>query len=163
VAFVSFLIVVAMALVFYFMDAVYEVEQELDPDMVPTVVREQFERLFPSARDAVWEMDEGLYEVEFGWRQWGRVEAAFQEDGAWERSVFAVKPDDLPSEARMYLETQDGYEVVNAERIEFADGKVMYEAELSSTLMKWDVLFDREGSLVSRAREGPVLEGVPED
>jgi hypothetical protein len=153
----------AIGFVLYFMDTVYEVDVAVPPEDVPQAVIDQFQQRFPGMAAKTWELDEDMYEAELRWKEGERVEAASHPDGTWARSVFVIPQAGLPPKARIYLKQKKRYRVVEVERIEHSGGAVEYMAELSSTLRKWECRFDQEGNLVEREREGPVLEGPPDD
>jgi hypothetical protein len=44
------------------------------------------------------------------------------------------------------------------ERVESPDAGTAYEVQLDHALMEWDCLFDADGALVSRIRDGSPLE-----
>ena len=155
------LIVGAIAFVSYFMHAVYEVEEAVDTAEVPAAVVHSLEQRYPGARHVEWELEDDEYEAEFSWRDWAEMEAAFEPHGAWISSDFVITLADLPEKARSYVVAQEGYEVLEVERIERNGSPDLYEVELGSKLMKWECAFDAEGNLLTREREGPVLEQGP--
>ena len=155
------LIVSAMAFVSYFMHAVYEVEEPINMAEVPFAVVHSLEQRYPGARHVVWEFEDDQYEAEFSWQDWTEMEAAFGLHGAWISTDFVITLADLPEKARSYVAAQEGYEVLEVERIERSGGPDLYEVELGSKLMKWECEFDAVGNLLTREREGPVLEQAP--
>ena len=155
------LIVGAMVFVSYFMHAVYEVEEPVDMAEVPAAVVHSLEQRYPGARQVVWDFEDDEYEAEFSWQNWTEMEAAFGPHGAWISSDFVITLADLPEKARSYVAAQEGYEVLEVERIERNESPDLYEVELGSKLMKWECAFDAEGNLLTREREGPVLEQGP--
>ena len=155
------LIVGAIAFVSYFMHAVYEVEETVDTAEVPAAVVHSLEQRYPGARHVEWEFEDDEYEAEFSRRDGTKIEAAFRLNGAWISSDFVITLADLPEKARAYVDAQEGYEVLEVERIERNGSPDLYEVELGSTLMKWECAFDAEGNLLTREREGPVLEQGP--
>ena len=66
--------------------------------------------------------------------------------------------DDLPARARTYLAAQDGVKVADAQRAEEPGDVITYEVELATLLKEWDCIFNHEGHLLSRTRDGSPLE-----
>jgi hypothetical protein len=139
------------------------VDCKLATEDVPLAVVLRFKQRFPGALNPAWELDEGMYEVEFLWRGQDSVEAEFSPDGDWMKSVFPATPADLPAKARAHLDEMRGFRLVDVERTEFSDGTIVFEAEMDGGLVKWEKEFDEAGNLVSEEREGPVLEGPPDE
>lgn len=48
--------------------------------------------------------------------------------------------------------------LIEEEKIELPGPSHQFEAKLANPLMEWNCLFDAEGNLISRTRDGPVLE-----
>lgn len=155
---VAILILGGIAFVSYFMHQVYEKEQLLGSGDVPAAVRESFEKQFPGASKVVWESEENLFEAEFRWQGQDNVEAHYAPDGTWSKTVFPIRFTGLPEKAQVYLKSQDGYEVMEEERIELPGSRPAYEAKLANKLMEWVCQFDADGNLISRTRDGPILE-----
>ncbi len=155
---VALLLVGGFAFVSYFMHAVYETEQVLGDVSVPAAVRESFAKRFPGASDVAWELEDDLYEAEFSWQGQKEVEAHFAADGTWSKTVSPIQFSELPEKAQLYLKTQDGYDATEPERIQEAGSNPVYEVKLANKLMEWNCQFDAEGALVSKTRDGPVLE-----
>jgi len=158
VAIVACLIVAGLAFVFYFMHSVYETEQLVEPMEVPAAVRASFAKQYPDASEVVWESEDGLFEAEFRWQGKNNVEAHYTADGAWAKTVVPIRFGELPGKVHDYLKSQDGYEASEPERIEWPGSPPTFELKLANQLMEWDCLFDAKGDLISRTRDGPVLE-----
>jgi hypothetical protein len=152
------LILGGLGFVFYYMHSVYEADDVLTAGSVPSVVRTNLEARFPGVGDVTWKFDDGHYEAGFDWKGMEEVEAYFSPDGAWAYTEFPASLADLPDKARSYLAAQAGCEAAAVERIELANGNISFEVELRGTLTEWDCAFDAEGNLVSRTRDGSVLE-----
>jgi hypothetical protein len=153
----ALVIVGGIAFVTFFMHVVYEAEECLDPLFVPLAVRRRFGSRFPGARAVKWKHDENVYEAQFHWEGQDEVEAYFTASGDWSRTEFPVPFEDLPEKARQYLAAQS-FKTVAVERIEATNGAVAYEAEIGNWFIEWDCIFDAEGNLISKTRDGSVLE-----
>jgi hypothetical protein len=158
VAVFTCLLMGGLAFVFYFMHAVYETENPLAATDVPEAVRASFAKQFPTAAEVMWEIEDGLFEAEFVWQGQDNVEAHYSPDGTWKKTVSPIRFSALPEKAQSYLKSQDGYEIMEEERIELPDSPPTYEAKLANKLIEWNCLFDVEGNLISKTRDGPVLE-----
>jgi hypothetical protein len=143
------------------MDAVYEPEELLAADDVPLRVRESLESRFAGASNVVWKFDEDVYEASFTWEGKEEVEAYYDATGRLERAEFPVAFEDLPAKAQAYVRSQNGLKVEDIEQVEKADASVQYEVQLDGHLVEWDCLFDAEGNLLTRERDGPLLEPQP--
>jgi len=154
------ILLAAIAFVFYFMHAVYEVEEILNPSDLPREVLATFQSRFPEAADVIWKPDEGLYEASFSWQGKEEVEALFRPDGRLTSTEYLIDFSELPERAQAYLREQE-LDVEDVERRESEDGTIQYEAQLGNALMEWDCVFDADGNLLSRDRDGPVLENGP--
>lgn len=159
IASVTILLAGGFAFVSYFMHAVYEPETMVTPHAIPRAVRESFAKQFPDAADVAWEIEDGLYEAEFRWQGRTGVEAHFTRDGTWSKTVLPITLADFPPKARDYLKLQTGYEASDPEQIVLPGKTPTYEAKLASKLLEWSCLFDADGNLISRERDGPILEG----
>lgn len=151
-----------LGFVFYFMHAVYEVDVVLTAESIPAVVRSGLERQFPGVTGVAWKFDEDHFEASFDWKGQQEIEAYFKPDGAWILTEFPATVADLPEKARSYLESQSGCEAAAVERVLMPAGEVSFEVELKSALTEWDCVFDADGNLLSRKRDGSVFEEQPD-
>ena len=154
---IAALLVLALAFVFYFMDAVYEVEDLLDPADVPPAVRAALDAAFAGAADTEWKLADEMYEAAFDWQDQEEVEAYFFPDGRRERTEFPLSFEDLPARARTYLADQR-LKVAAIERVERPGQPISYEAEIGNLLVEYDCLFDADGNLTERLRDESPLE-----
>jgi len=152
-----------MGFVFHFMHSIYESDTRVPADDVPIVVRDALSARFPGLDEVEWKFDEH-YEAGFTWKDAEDTEAYFESDGTWVRSEFPIDAAGLPEAAKAYLKTQPGYRVVDVERIESATNTVTFQVELKNLFSEWDVVFDESGEVLTRTRDGPVIEpGVETD
>lgn len=152
------LLVAGIAFVSYFMHAVYETEPAVINGEISPTITEAFHRQFQGATDVVWSFEDDLFEAEFRWRGQGDCEAHYKPDGTWVKTVVPISFDALPGPAQQWLRAQSGYRAMEAERIETAGAPLKFEAKLANALLEWDCEFDAAGNLITKTRDGPVLE-----
>jgi hypothetical protein len=152
-----------LAFVSSWMHAAYEVERGLSPTEVPAAVYKSFNERFPGAEDVNWEQDDEFYEAEFVWRD-REVESIFLEDGSWQKTEMPCPLVDLPEALQLHVSSLDGFEVEKASRVTLPDSEAAFLVELVGSVFEWEYLFDADGKLIARHREGPDWEERdPED
>jgi len=117
--------------------------QRIQPSEVPSAVAISFKTLYPSIRHVVW-----------GKSKWGTYEAEFKQNnksigvtldslGNFKEREMDMKVSDLAKEIHDYVaKYYKDYKITEAAQITYADGKPMFEAEITSGKASFDLLFD---------------------
>lgn len=127
---------------------------DLKPENVPVVVKDGFNKLYPSATKVKWELDKGNYEAEFNSGK-EELEAEFNANGE-----FIKSESEIESIAKLPQAIQDAlkkdyakYKAEDFELVTLANGKKLYELEMKIEGKKYELLFEESGALVSREEE----------
>jgi len=77
-------------------------DDDVAPSDVPEAVMATFQQMFPAAAATEWEKEKGLYKADFniGLRD---MEAWFQSDGTWARTVKDLNPSEVPEAIQLYV------------------------------------------------------------
>ena len=122
--------------------------QKIKQENVPAPVVQAFNKMFPDIISSKWELEEGNYEVSFK-KNNEKTEAVFSNDGKYlqtEKDLASVN--DLSPEVIASLKKDfTGYKFEDAEKIETADGKVMYELEAEQGETEYELIYDSKGNL----------------
>jgi folylpolyglutamate synthase/dihydropteroate synthase len=132
--------------------AVFCSAQKLKEKDVPLKVKEALAKKFASIKVEEWEKENVNYEAEFDLNK-EECSATFDENGIWLETETEIKPSALPKTAIDYLaKNVSGKKIKEASKIENAEGKISYEAEVNDV----DYIFDEAGNFISKeeTREG---------
>ncbi|MEO8447217.1 MAG: PepSY-like domain-containing protein [bacterium] len=124
--------------------------QNLKVSQVPSVVKTSFSSLYPDASKVQWEMEDGNYEAGF---DQNKVETSiiFDAKGTFLQKEVEIPVSELPDAVKNYATTNvAGKKIDEAAKITDAAGIVTYEAEIG----KADYIFDQNGSLLKKEKEG---------
>lgn len=124
--------------------------QKINEADVPANVKSGFSKKYPGAKVEKWEKEGADYEAEF---HLNKVEssAVFDANGTFKELEQEIKSSELPKAATDYCKkTYAGYKLSEAAKITDANGKVMYEAEMSKGKEHFDALFDDKGNFVKK-------------
>lgn len=109
---------------------------------VPQVVKDALYKMYPNAKVAEWEMENGNYEAEFG-NSGEETAVLMTPAGAHVMTEVEIAVSDLPQAAQDYVKNNlSGKKIMEAVKITAADGTVSYEAEAGGE----DYLFDANGN-----------------
>lgn len=129
----------------------YTQAQDIPQSQVPSVVLSSFNTSFPKAQDVEWEMENGLYNVDFeiGWNV--DHDVWYSATGEMVKHKEDVSPKDLPASVSKTIKDQFGdYSIDDLERI--TEGKdVVYKMEFESLMgQDWKVVMDDNGKVLSQ-------------
>lgn len=125
--------------------------QKMNEADVPASVKSGFSKKYPGAKVEKWEKEGVDYEAEF---DLNKVEssAVFDANGTFKELEQEIKTSELPKAVTDYCtKTYAGYKLSEAAKITDANGKVMYEAEMSKGKEHFDALFDDKGNFVKKS------------
>ncbi|KQR91060.1 hypothetical protein ASG01_14315 [Chryseobacterium sp. Leaf180] len=125
--------------------------QDIQSDNVPAAVRSSFQKMFPKASDAEWEMKGNLYEVDFETGALGDDHTAyFSKDGRLMKHEEEIANSNLPKTVSASISKSfAGYSVDDAKKI--TEGKkVTYRTELKNGTQEWKVAFDAQGRVLEK-------------
>ena len=125
--------------------------QELSVNQVPSIIVNEFNKEFPKARDVEWEMDKGLYQVEFE-TGWGRDHELWYDSAAiLKRQKEEMKISEIPELIRESIENgYKGYSIEEVTRIT-EGGFQLYHLELEGFLKQdWELVVDAAGNVISK-------------
>lgn len=121
---------------------------------VPAAVKEAFVKKHPLVKGAVWELENGSeYEAEFKENGKG-VSVVFNKEGKWLSTGREISVSLLPKAVSDAVKKEfPGYKIDEAEKVETAQRKVMYEIEIQKGSDEWDVLLSSDGKIVKKEKE----------
>lgn len=124
--------------------------QRLKEKDVPLKVKEAFAKKFVSIKVEEWEKENVNYEAEFDLNK-EECSATFDDNGNWLETETEIKPSALPKAALDYLaKNLPAKKIKDAAKIENAEGKITYEAEVNDV----DFLFDEAGNFIGKEETG---------
>ena len=125
-------------------------EQKIKDEEVPAIVKEAFQKQFPSAKEPEWEKEDGKFEVSF--EQDGKeMSAVFTPgNGALEETEVEIKKEDLPAQALAYIsQNYKDEKIQEMAKITKANGEINFEAEVKGK----DLIFDSNGNFLTAEEE----------
>ena len=141
---------IALVLAFFVLTFTTKAQEVKEAD-VPAIVKEAFAKKYPGA-NAKWEKEESDFEAEF---KLDKIEssAVFALDGTFKELEQEMQVADLSKIIRDYCDKNyTGYKLSEAAKITKANGKILYEAEMSKGKEEFDVLFDDKGNFISKGK-----------
>ncbi len=123
--------------------------QEVKEANVPEAVKAALTKMYPDAKNAEWEMEEGNYEAEI---DVNKVETSvvFTPTGEHIMTEVEISKDALPAAVHGYVATNlGGKKIKEAAKMTTAAGVVTYEAEVDGA----DYIFDANGNYLSKEVE----------
>ena len=122
--------------------------QKLPTAQVPTAAQATFKAKFPTVKKAVWEKEGAAFEA--GFQLNGKtMSAVITAAGVLQETETDMKAAQLPAAVRATLARDyKAYQVKEAATIVKADGRTVYEAEVSKGGKSQDVLFTADGQVV---------------
>ena len=134
-----------------FMNCAYS--QKIKESEVPSPVKAKFQSLHPDVKDATWlKLKVGDYEAEFtqNKKDFG---VSFDSLGNLKETEMEMKVSELSKEIHDYVaKNYPGYKITEAAQITYADGKPMYEAEITKGKDVSDLLFDSSFKFVKKGQ-----------
>lgn len=123
--------------------------QDMNPDNVPSNLKQNFQKSFPQATDVEWEMDGQSYKVEFDMNR-NEHEIWYATDGTTTRTEQELTEAELPQTIKTTISgNYAGYKVDSIEKTT-VNGNSTYEVELEKG---WnnekDVVFNEDGKVLS--------------
>lgn len=125
--------------------------QDLDPNQVPSVIVNNFQRSFPRSSDVEWEKDMDLYKVEFETGLFGTDhEAWYTADGKLIKHYEDISESDLPAKVKSSINKNfSGYRMDDLTKMSDL-GKAYYRLELKKYREEWKVIFDQNGKMLQK-------------
>lgn len=118
--------------------------QKTPKDNVPQIVKDGFNKSFPTAQNEKWEKENQNFEAEFIVNK-EEMSALFSPEGKLLESEVEIAIADLPSPIATYISKNlSGKKIKEASKITDAEGKVSFEAEVDGK----DYIFDASGNLL---------------
>jgi hypothetical protein len=129
------------------------VAQKIATDKVPAAVTTAFKAKFPTVEKSSWEMESKTeFEVNFKLNS-NEISASFDDTGKWLETETEIKVSALSSAIQATLKNEfAGFDVVEASKIENADGTTSYEAEIKKGKEAFDVLLASDGKLLKKTK-----------
>lgn len=122
------------------------IAQDIPQANVPSVVLNTFQSKFPNATDVDWELEEGVYKVEFKIGKRGH-DLWIDKSGKIKKQKEDFPKSQLPAAISEKLKSDfSAYKIDDVDKIE-QDGKVLYKVELDSPTGERDVWFNPDGSI----------------
>ncbi|SFO01941.1 Putative beta-lactamase-inhibitor-like, PepSY-like [Paenimyroides ummariense] len=128
--------------------------QDLNYNEVPSVIINSFNKTFPKAFDAEWELDGGYYKAEFEIGVFGTDhDIWYDKKGRLIKHTEEISKNELPKNIlKMINSGFIGFRIDDVKRItEY--GKTTYTMELKSFTEEWKAAFDHNGNLLSKVAD----------
>lgn len=128
--------------------------QDIRPNDVPSVIRNNFQKSFPKASDIDWELKGNLYEVEFETGLLGDDHTAYYStDGRLVKHEEEISKSNLPKSVLASVNKSfSGYRIDDVKKI--TEGrKVIYKTELKNNSQEWKVIFDAQGRILQKMED----------
>jgi hypothetical protein len=122
--------------------------QKISTSKVPASIKAAYMKEYPTAKNAKWEIENGLYEASFK-SNGHNVSALFDKNGKMSESEVDIKISELPSGAVSYVKEHYKSSIKEASKITKTNGEVNYEANVNHK----DVIFDAKGKFIREAKE----------
>jgi hypothetical protein len=119
--------------------------QRIKNSNVPAAVKIALQKKCSSAKNVVWEKENGNYEANWGGKSNEDNSVQFSPSGAFIEYVKAIPVSQLPKAVGEYVRTHyKAAKITEAGKVTDAKGKTSYEAEVN----KKDMLFDENGNFI---------------
>ena len=125
--------------------------QKINESALPVPVKAKFQSLYPTVKDVNWRKHKnGRYEAEFK-RNGSELGVTIDSVGNLKETEKEMKVSELSKEIFDYVaHNYPDYKITEASQITYADGKPMYEAEITLGKDKFDLLFDSSFKFVKK-------------
>lgn len=125
--------------------------QDIAQHQVPSVIVNNFQKTFPSARDIEWEKDGEHFKVEFETGLLNKDhDAWYSQEGKMIRHKEEISKKDLPKKVQSAIAKQfPGYRMDDVVKITEGD-KASYQLEVKKGREEWKVLFGADGELLNK-------------
>lgn len=129
--------------------------QILKESEIPTAVKSKLAAMYPSAKIAKWEKENGIYSAEFKSNN-AETAVLFELNGTHVQTQTEIPPSSLPANIAAFVKkTLGGKKIVEATKITHANGTITYETEIGHT----DYLFDATGNFIRREADETEIDG----
>jgi len=128
--------------------------QDIRPNDIPSVIRNNFQKSFPKASDIDWELKGNLYEVEFETGLLGDDHTAiYSADGRLIKHEEEISKSDLPKTVLASINKSfSEYRIDDVKKIT-ESRKVIYKTELKNYSQEWKVIFDAQGRILQKMED----------
>lgn len=123
--------------------------QKMKSAEVPAVVKDAFQKQYPTANDVKWDKEKGNYEASF---DLNKVDNSVLIDGNGKilETEVEIEISELPKGVSEYVKAQyKGMSIKEAAKITDAAGVITYEAEVKGM----DLIFDRTGKFLKESKD----------
>jgi hypothetical protein len=129
----------------------YAYSQKISESQVPAPVKAKFQSLHPDIKDVSWSKHKtGGYEAEFKQNN-SELGVSIDSIGNLKETEMDMKVSELSKEIHDYVaKNYPGYSITEAAQITYADGKPMYEVEITKGKESFDLLFDSSFKFVKK-------------
>lgn len=129
----------------------YAYSQKIKESEVPAPLKAKFQSLHPDIKDVKWsKLKNGGYEVEFTQNK-SEFSVSIDSLGNLKETEKDMKISDLSMEIQEYVAINyPGYTITEAAQITYADGKPMYETEITKGKDSFDLLFDSSFKFIKK-------------
>lgn len=123
-------------------------DTDIAANNVPSAITQNFNTLFPGARDIDWETSADVYKVDFEINNVD-YDAWYTQDGTLLAYRFDITRSSIPQAVRTGInERFAGYSIDDAEKI-VKPGSTGYQVELESSYMEEDAYYGEDGTYIS--------------
>lgn len=129
--------------------------QDLSKAEIFTTVKGSFEKMYPGAQVAEWELEKNnIYEVEFTYNN-SEYEANYEEDGKWISTEREMKTNEIPLSISESLKASEwaSWEIDEVNELSTPKQDKFYEVELEQGNDKLYLYYLPNGSLIEKAEK----------
>jgi hypothetical protein len=127
--------------------------QDLEQSQVPSIIVNNFEKSFPNAKDTEWEMEDGLYTVDFETDAKKDHEVWFNPSGELVKHKQEIAKEDLPDPVLSKINSEfNGYKIDDVKKI--VEGtNITYKIELGTLLEELEITMSAEGEILDKKED----------
>ena len=115
----------------------------------PAAAKAAFAKAYPGISKAVWEKEDGNYEVSFK-NDGKKMSLLYDAKGVLKESEVSIQVSELPAAVITYMNQHyKGINIKGAAKITKPDGSIQYEAELKDK----DILFGSTGKFIKETKD----------
>lgn len=120
---------------------------------VPQAAKDDLKIRFPNARSIEWEAEDDGFEAEF--KESGKeVSVEYDKSGKWTATEREISVKKLPGKVTDAIgKNYPGYKIDEAEIVETAKYRMVYELEIEKGKSEWELLISMEGKILEKESE----------
>lgn len=133
--------ILALSVILALVAGTFSAQTMKKTEEIPAAVKNAFKKEYPQVKKVDFDDEHGTYEAEFKLN--GKdMSVTYTANGTKQETETSIKIKELPKSVTSYVAAKKYGKIKEAAKIVYADGSVVYEAEVS----KGDLLFNENGS-----------------